>query len=222
MDSPGHLSDNGSAGGGGEKRSSGTSASGLPLRDLGRSALSALLCSLHVVGPAAAFRARETLSPVWLRASGINRSWSARRSALPAVATPAFPDEAPHDDHHLRESHPKVDHPPLALGAPHQLLVGVVPGTAPLAPSTCARLAHSRTPIAWQRSLMAASNTSRADSAYSEASRSRRGSAWYSVRLTIQAGNPSLTPDRRFKPNLWRPVFKNRAEAQPAFRSNRD
>jgi hypothetical protein len=28
MDSPGHLSDNGSAGGGGEKRSSGTSASG--------------------------------------------------------------------------------------------------------------------------------------------------------------------------------------------------
>ncbi len=34
MDSPGHLSDNGSAGGGGEKRSSGTSASGLPLRDL--------------------------------------------------------------------------------------------------------------------------------------------------------------------------------------------
>ena len=34
MDSPGHLSDNESAGGGGEKRSSGTSASGLPLRDL--------------------------------------------------------------------------------------------------------------------------------------------------------------------------------------------
>lgn len=40
MDTPGHLSDNGSAGGVGEKRSSGTSASGLPLRDLARSALS--------------------------------------------------------------------------------------------------------------------------------------------------------------------------------------
>lgn len=46
MDSPGFLSDNGSAGGGGEKRSSGTSASGLPLSNAPSMLLGQLLRSV--------------------------------------------------------------------------------------------------------------------------------------------------------------------------------
>src|SRR5215216_1982389 len=40
-----------------------------------------------------------------------NRSWSARRSSLPTVAAPCFPDQPPDDDDHLREGHPEI-YPP--------------------------------------------------------------------------------------------------------------
>ena len=39
------------------------------------------------------------------------------------------------------------------------------------------------------------------------------------ARLTIQVGNPSLTPDHQLEANLWRPVVQSRAEAQRFFRS---
>src|SRR5829696_9584363 len=61
-----------------------------------------------------------------------DRSWLSGRTTFPAVASPALPDEPTHDDDHLRESHPEVDHPSSPLRAPHQLLVGVVPGARPL------------------------------------------------------------------------------------------
>jgi hypothetical protein len=66
-----------------------------------------------------------------LRAS-VNGLWSSRRSALPAVAHPAYPDESPDDDYHVGEGYPEVDHPPIPLGTPHKLLMGVVPGVRPL------------------------------------------------------------------------------------------
>jgi thioredoxin reductase (NADPH) len=53
-----------------------------------------------------------------------DRSWLPGRSAFPTVAHPAFSDQPPHDDDHLRERHPEIDHPPHALRAPCQLLVG--------------------------------------------------------------------------------------------------
>src|SRR5215208_2249687 len=61
-----------------------------------------------------------------------NRSWSARRSSLPTVAAPCFPDQPPDDDDHLREGHPEIYHPPHPLCTLHQFLVGVVPRTRPL------------------------------------------------------------------------------------------
>src|SRR5215208_3815324 len=61
-----------------------------------------------------------------------NRSWSARRTGFPTIATPGFSDEPPHDDDHVRKGDPEVDDPSPLLGAPHQLLVGVVPGIGPL------------------------------------------------------------------------------------------
>src|SRR3954468_8407479 len=61
-----------------------------------------------------------------LRASA-NRSRSARRSSLPTVAGPDFSDESPHDDDYIGEGDPEVDHPPLTLRTPCELLVGVVP-----------------------------------------------------------------------------------------------
>jgi len=61
-----------------------------------------------------------------------DRSWSARRSSLPTVAAPCFPDQPPYDDDYLREGHPEIDHPPHPLRAPYKLLVGVVPRTRPL------------------------------------------------------------------------------------------
>jgi hypothetical protein len=42
--------------------------------------------------------------------------------------SPAAPDEPPHDDDHLGESNPEIDDSRLPLGAPHQLLVSVMPG----------------------------------------------------------------------------------------------
>src|SRR5215208_6729922 len=59
-------------------------------------------------------------------------SGSVRRSPLPTVTAPCFPDQPPDDDDHLREGHPEIDHPPSALRAPHEFLVGVVPRTRPL------------------------------------------------------------------------------------------
>src|SRR5829696_2838509 len=56
---------------------------------------------------------------LYLRACA-DRSWPARRSALPAVAAPSFPDEPTHDDDHLGESYPEVDHLPTPLGTPHE------------------------------------------------------------------------------------------------------
>src|SRR5215216_7108679 len=40
------------------------------------------------------------------------------------VAAPCFPYEPHHDDYHLRERHPEIDHPPLTPRTPHELLVG--------------------------------------------------------------------------------------------------
>src|SRR5215208_2939592 len=54
-------------------------------------------------------------------------SWFAARSALPAGASPGFSYEPPHDDDHIGKRDPEIDDPPLSLGAPHQLLVGVMP-----------------------------------------------------------------------------------------------
>src|SRR5215207_1828544 len=71
--------------------------------------------------------AAENLVILQLRAS-VNRSWSSGRSALPAVATPAFPDEPPDNDHNIRKGHPEVDHPPTPLRTPHKLLMSVAPG----------------------------------------------------------------------------------------------
>ncbi len=61
-----------------------------------------------------------------------DRSWSAGRSAFPSVAHPAFSDKPPHDDYHVRERHPEIDHSSFSLRTPHQLLVGVVPRIGPL------------------------------------------------------------------------------------------
>src|SRR5215208_1336870 len=61
-----------------------------------------------------------------------DRSWSASRPPLPTVAHPTLSDQPPHCDHHHRERHPEIDDPPHPLGAPHQLLVGVVPRGCPL------------------------------------------------------------------------------------------
>src|SRR5688500_11053077 len=61
-----------------------------------------------------------------------DRSWSAGRSAFPSVAHPAFSNPPPHDDHHLRERHPEIDHPPYPLRTPHQFLVRVMPRVRPL------------------------------------------------------------------------------------------
>src|SRR3954470_2799979 len=68
----------------------------------------------------------KALSWASLRASA-NRSRSARRSSLPTVAGPDFSDESPHDDDYIGEGDPEVDHPPLTLRTPCELLVGVVP-----------------------------------------------------------------------------------------------
>ena len=56
------------------------------------------------------------------------RSRAASGSAFPAVATPSFSDEPSYDNDHVGESYPEVDDPPLPLGTPEELLVGVVPG----------------------------------------------------------------------------------------------
>src|ERR671911_173367 len=46
---------------------------------------------------------------------------------LPAVASPGFPDQPAYYDDHVGERDPEVVDLILPLGAPHQLLVGVVP-----------------------------------------------------------------------------------------------
>src|SRR5215208_4079810 len=61
-----------------------------------------------------------------------NRSWSAGGSTLPVVTSPGFSEEPAHDDDHVRESDPEVDHPPFPLGTPHQLFVSVLPGVRTL------------------------------------------------------------------------------------------
>jgi hypothetical protein len=61
-----------------------------------------------------------------------DRSWSAGRSAFPSVVHPAFSNQPPHDDHHLRERHPEIDHPPYPLRTPQQFLVRLMPRVRPL------------------------------------------------------------------------------------------
>ncbi len=53
-------------------------------------------------------------------------SWASGRTTFPTVASPTLPDEPPHDDDHLGESHPKVHHPLPPLRAPRELFMGVV------------------------------------------------------------------------------------------------
>src|SRR5215217_2228218 len=72
-----------------------------------------------------------------LRQNGVlrgcaDRSWSAGRTAFPSVVHPAFSNQPPHDDHHLRERHPEIDHPPYPLRTPHQFLMRVMPRVRPL------------------------------------------------------------------------------------------
>src|SRR5215218_5018301 len=57
-----------------------------------------------------------------------NRLWLAARTTLPTVANPAASDEPSYDDDYLREGHPEVYDSPHPLGAPHQLLMSIVPG----------------------------------------------------------------------------------------------
>jgi len=64
-----------------------------------------------------------------LRASA-TRLGSASRPTLPTVVSPAASDEPTHDDDHLGEGYPEIDDSPPALGASHQLLVGVMPGAS--------------------------------------------------------------------------------------------
>src|ERR671916_2816720 len=56
-----------------------------------------------------------------------NRSWSTAGSPLPTEANPGFSDEPAQHDDHLGGGDPQGDDAPPAFGAPHQLLVGVVP-----------------------------------------------------------------------------------------------
>jgi hypothetical protein len=58
------------------------------------------------------------------------------RSAIPAVASPNLLDVPSHDDDHCGEGDPEVEDPSSALGAPDQLLVGVVSGVRALYHST--------------------------------------------------------------------------------------
>jgi hypothetical protein len=57
-----------------------------------------------------------------------NRLRSAARSALPAVVSPGFSIEPPHDDDHLGEGDPEVNDRLTPFGTPHELLVGIIPG----------------------------------------------------------------------------------------------
>jgi hypothetical protein len=61
----------------------------------------------------------------------VNRSWSADGPAFPAIVSPGFPDESPHDDDYVGKGDPEVDHSPFPLGAPEEFLVGVGPGIGP-------------------------------------------------------------------------------------------
>src|SRR5215211_976032 len=76
-------------------------------------------------------RAYQQLLAQLLR-TRVDSSWPSERTAFPAVADPALSDQPPYDDDHIREGNPEVHHPAPPLRAPHELLVGVVPGTRPL------------------------------------------------------------------------------------------
>jgi len=54
------------------------------------------------------------------------------RTALPTVTSPGFSDKPPDDDDHVRKRDPEIDHPSSPLRAPHEFLVGVMPGVRPL------------------------------------------------------------------------------------------
>src|SRR3712207_4610149 len=88
---------------------------------------------------------RSTLFPYTtlfrsLRSCANRRSWSAGRSAIPAVMDPGFSDEPTHDDDYIGESNPEVDDSSPTFGAPDQLLVGVMPGVRALHhPTFCGR-----------------------------------------------------------------------------------
>src|SRR5687768_6642199 len=69
-----------------------------------------------------------------------NRLRSSRGASFPAVAHPTLPNEPTHDDDHLREGHPEVNHPSPALRAPHQLLMGVLPRVGALYDPTSGRI----------------------------------------------------------------------------------
>ena len=71
--------------------------------------------------------ARVGYAQLTLRACA-NSSWAAIRSSLPTVVPPRFSDEPSHDDDRVGEGDPEVDHSPYPLGAPHELLVRVLPG----------------------------------------------------------------------------------------------
>src|SRR5215204_4920230 len=76
-----------------------------------------------------------------------NRSWSTRRAAFPMITSPRFSDEPTHDDDHVGEGHPEVYNPPFPLGAPHQLLVGVLPGVGALHHPTVCGPKRGRLPL---------------------------------------------------------------------------
>src|SRR5918995_4846290 len=73
-----------------------------------------------------------------------NRLWLAARTTLPTVANPAASDEPSYDDDYLGEGHPEVYDSPHPLGAPHQLLMSIVPGVGAFHHPTFRCLKRSR------------------------------------------------------------------------------
>src|SRR5215210_4536060 len=73
-----------------------------------------------------------------------NRLWLAARTPLPTVVNPAPSDEPTHDDDYLGEGHPEVYDSPHSLGAPHKLLMSIVPGVSAFHHPTFRCLKRSR------------------------------------------------------------------------------
>src|SRR5215210_3656501 len=88
---------------------------------------------------------REAFEAMIRRLRGsANRLWLAARTPLPTVVNPAPSDEPTHDDDYLGEGHPEVYDSPHSLGAPHKLLMSIVPGVSAFHHPTFRCLKRSR------------------------------------------------------------------------------
>ena len=74
-------------------------------------------------------------------------SWAAMGTSFPTVANPRLSDEPPYDDDRVGEGDPEVDNPSLALGAPHELFVSVLPGVGALHHPTVCGPKRGRLPL---------------------------------------------------------------------------